>query len=138
MGDFNINLLNMNSHKETERFLNTMLDNLLIPHITQPSRFDQNLNSSLIDNIFFNDISSETISGNLVSHVTDHLPNFLLIPVTIQTNMKTKPSTKKRDFTNFDLHEFRNDILSMNLLHKLSSINDPNKKYDLFHDNLSL
>ena len=52
--------------------------------------------------------------------------------------MKSKPSTKKRDFTNFDLHEFRNDILSMNLLHKLSSINDPNKKYDLFHDNLSL
>ena len=73
-----------------------------------------------------------------MSHVTDHLPNFLLIPGTRQTNMKSKPSTKKRDFTNFDLHEFRDDLLSMDLLHKLPNINDLNKKYDYFHESLSL
>jgi len=56
MGDFNIDLLKVQNNKESERFLDTMLDNYLLPYITQPTRFTQNLNSSLIDNIFLNAI----------------------------------------------------------------------------------
>jgi len=55
MGDFNIDLLKVQNNKESEHFLDTMLNNYLLPYITQPTRFTQNLNSSLIDNIFLND-----------------------------------------------------------------------------------
>ena len=38
MGDFNLNLLNYESHPETNDFLNTMSANFLFPYILQPTR----------------------------------------------------------------------------------------------------
>ena len=96
MGDFNINLLNTVNHRNEEKFLDFMLDNFLFPYISQPTRFENQENPSLIDNIFFNDISAECISGNLISHISDHLPNFLIIPNPKKAKAKTK--LLKRDF----------------------------------------
>jgi hypothetical protein len=35
--------------------------------------------ATLIDNIFLNSIEYDTMSGNLLTDITDHLPNFLII-----------------------------------------------------------
>lgn len=78
MGDFNIDLLQLKDH-ETNTFLEIMLSNFLLPHIIQPTRLAKSCKHTLIDNIFYNDISDECISGSLIPHVTDHLPNFLII-----------------------------------------------------------
>ena len=51
IGDFNTDLLKVNDHKESERFLDTMLDNDLMPYICQPTRFDENMKATLIDNL---------------------------------------------------------------------------------------
>ena len=50
-GDFNINLLNADSHKATGAFLHTMMSNGFYPVITKPTRIND-LSATLIDNIY--------------------------------------------------------------------------------------
>ena len=50
----------------------------LSPYRIQPARITDHT-ATLIDKIFFNSIEYETISGNIISDITDHLPNFLII-----------------------------------------------------------
>ena len=76
-GDFNINLLNIDSDQYTENFINFMLSNFFQPHILQPTRIIQSNKPSLIDNIFFNSIENEIFSGNLITKISNHLPNFI-------------------------------------------------------------
>ena len=77
-GEFNINLLNYDKHPLTEDFINTLGSFFLEPHILKPTRITSH-SSTLIDNIFFNSIEYQTISGNLLHDLTDRLPNFLII-----------------------------------------------------------
>ena len=62
MGDFNINLLNFESHSPTDEFLNTLPSYSFNLHILQPRITDHA--ATLIDNIFFNSIVHHTISGD--------------------------------------------------------------------------
>ena len=48
MGDFNINLLNYDSNKTVDDFLNDMFSNSFYPLVNKPTNFSQN-NSTLID-----------------------------------------------------------------------------------------
>jgi hypothetical protein len=75
LGDFNINLLNYENHPLTDDFINTLNSYFFEPHILKPTRII-NYSATLIDNIFFNSIDHQTISGNNVYDLTDHLPNF--------------------------------------------------------------
>ena len=77
--DFNINLLNYNVHQPTNNFLDSLASNSTIPYIMQPTRLTS-LSKTLIDNIFSNILSSEIMSGNLTSTISDHLPQFLSAP----------------------------------------------------------
>ena len=65
MGDFNVDLLKSNSHAPSEEFLNTMVSYFYQPHILQPTRITEH-SATLIDNIYFNSIEHNTISGNLL------------------------------------------------------------------------
>lgn len=60
MGDFNINLLNYESHTQTEDFINSMSSFFFCPQILQPSRITDH-SATLIDNIFLNSINHSTI-----------------------------------------------------------------------------
>ena len=75
MGDFNINLLNYESHPPTDDFINNLRVFFFQPHILQPTRITDHT-ATLIDNIYFNSIEHCYISGNLVCDISDHLPNF--------------------------------------------------------------
>ena len=78
MGDFNINLLNYDSHSETNDFINLMISHYFLPHMLHPTRVTDH-SATIIDNIFSNSLESDTISGNLLSQISDHLPQFLVI-----------------------------------------------------------
>ncbi len=74
-GDFNIDFLNPNKHKMTNDFINTIYSMNLYPKITRPTRITSHC-ATLIDNILTNDILNNTISGLLVSDISDHLQVF--------------------------------------------------------------
>ena len=53
LGEFNVDLLNYDSNQDVSDFLDTMHSNLLLSHITSPTRITAK-SSTLIDNIFSN------------------------------------------------------------------------------------
>ena len=80
MGDFNINLLNCESHPESNDFLLMLNSFFLLPYILEPTRITER-SATLIDNIFANTYAMNAISGNLVSKISDHLPQFLIVDI---------------------------------------------------------
>ena len=67
----------------TSTFLDLLTSNLFIPHIIHPTRITPN-SKTLIDNIFSNSPNfSEGISVNITLLKSDHLAQFLLIPMNL-------------------------------------------------------
>ena len=75
--DFNADLLK-NDKDFVSDFLNTMYSNLLLPHIACPTCVTVN-SQTLIDNIFSNNYNTSFTSGNLVTTLSDHDAQFLVI-----------------------------------------------------------
>ena len=76
MGDFNINLLNADSHVHTGEFLEMMYSNSFTPLITKPTRITP-LSATLIDNIYTTfKPNRDCVNGILCSDVSDHFPIF--------------------------------------------------------------
>ena len=78
LGDYNINLLNVDTHTSTADFNDTMFSNGFIPLITRPTRVTQST-ATLIDNIFTNqlaEIHNNFLQGILLTYISDHYPIF--------------------------------------------------------------
>ena len=82
-GDTNIDLLKSNK-LQTQNYLDIMLSHNFSPNITIPTRFS-NKSMTLIDHIMTrlpkSKINSTIIAGNLISDISDHLPNFSIINI---------------------------------------------------------
>ena len=78
MGDFNVDLLQYESHNSTDKFLNSMVSHSFLPYILQPTRVTDH-SATIIDNIFSNITDNETYSGNITTIVADHFAEFLII-----------------------------------------------------------
>ena len=79
-GDFNINLLKLNTRNKYAEYLDVMLCNGLFPKITLPTRLADK-SATLIDNIFcrVTNSSKSCTSGIIFSDISDHLPCFTCI-----------------------------------------------------------
>ena len=118
MGDFNINLLNYDSHSETEDFVNTLGSYAFHPQILKPTRITYH-SATLIDNIFFNSLEHYAISGNIVCGITDHLPNFLII--TKLSNPPKNFKMYKRDYSGLDNEMLISEVSKVNWEEVLAS-----------------
>ena len=103
--DLNINLLNYNEHNQTNEFLDSLASNSFIPLILQPTRITSHSNT-LIDNIFSNVIDPDIISGNLTATISDHLPQFSIIPNMFGNIPSNKSNSYERDWSKFDRENF--------------------------------
>ena len=66
LGDSNFNLLNYNNHNSTNVLLDSLASNSFVPYILQPTQLTSH-SKTLIDNIFSNIISPESISCNFLT-----------------------------------------------------------------------
>ena len=82
MGDFNLNLLNYESHSDTNDFINTMVSHYLLPYVLHPTRVTDH-SSTVIDNIFSNITDFDTKSGNILCDISDHFPQILIVDKTL-------------------------------------------------------
>ena len=73
MGNFNLDLMKHDKHPPTEKFLDVMYANHLIPVINRPTRVSMNT-CTLIDNIFTNqyDVRENQLHGILKTDITNH------------------------------------------------------------------
>ena len=131
MGDFNIDLLQYDSHSYTNDFVNSMISLFFFrPYILQPSRVTDH-SATIIDNIFSNITDFETLSGNITALVADHFALFLLIKKCYISYKSCRYSTY--DCSNFAKEKFIHDfsLLYWSYLHNHElSIND---KFDNFY-----
>ena len=103
LGDFNVTLLNYNELNQTNEFLVSITSNSFIPLILQPSRITSHSNT-LIDKKFSNVIDPGIISGNLTGTISDHLPQFAIIPNMFDNIPGNKSNIHEIDWSKFD-HE---------------------------------
>ena len=130
----NVNLLNYNTHNYTNEFMNNMISHYLLPHILHPMRVTDH-SAMIIDNIFSNNTSHETVSGNIMIHISDHFPQFIILN---KTNIDYKRcSFSKRDFSKFDEQKFVDSFAGNNLDFLADREVSLNQKFDLFYQNLS-
>jgi len=78
MGDFNIDLLHYDEHAPTNDFINNLFSYNFQPCINHPTRISEH-SSTIIDNIFINLINANVISGNILTQISDHLPQFVIL-----------------------------------------------------------
>ena len=71
--------MNYNEHNQTNEFLHFLASNSFVPLILQPTRITDHSNT-LTDNIFSIVIDPDIISGNLTATISDHLPQFSIVP----------------------------------------------------------
>ena len=95
LGDFNIDLLKCDSNKNVSDFLDIIYSTNFLPNITSPTRLTSH-SQTLIDNIFSSVINDDCIAGNLISPISDHHTQFLIIPN--YTTQNSKKDTYKRNF----------------------------------------
>ena len=62
MGDFNINILNCDSDKDTSDFIDTMYESSLYHTINTPTRI-RATSKTVIDNIFYNNFTKKFQQG---------------------------------------------------------------------------
>ena len=131
IGDFNTDLINSDI-EPISSFLDTMTTNLFVPHITLPTRITPT-SSTLIDNIYSNITNFSTgISGNLTSSISDHFPQFLILPKEIAC-LPRKHNLYKRDTKHFVKESFISDLISIDWPSVLQiNKNDPNYSFDSF------
>ena len=126
-GDFNINLMNINSTPSTNNFLDLMLAEKYLPQITLPTRITKTT-ATLIDNIFTKtSLNNQITSGIISTVISDHYPNFSIFPV--QTQKQNSPKiTFKRKFTKKNIEAFKTDLEKENWQNiyntQLISVND--------------
>ena len=129
MGDFNIDLLNYESHHLTEEYINKMNSLSFQPMITKPTRINDH-SATLIDHIFFNSLEYYTVSGNII-YISDHLPNFVLID---NANIQNKSKKVfKRDNSNCDRNALIEDFKMVDWTYHFHSRNTVDEMYDTFY-----
>ena len=134
LGDTNINL--MLENKETiDTYLNNFYVKNYIPCITLPSRIS-NHSATIIDHIFIKNpaklIQNKCSSGNLITDLSDHLPNFTFL------DLKTPTSNDRpyvRLFTENNIKAFTENLHAESALINDNDLTDSNYAYDTFSNN---
>ena len=124
--------MNFDKHSLTEEFINTLGSFFLEPHILKQTKIT-NHSSTLLDNIFFNSIEYQTISGNLLHDLTDHLPYFLIT----ERFLFSFSISFRRDYSNYNEEALLSGFRSIdwsNLFHGLSDITE---MFDKFYTKVS-
>ena len=115
-------------HTATIDFAISLSSNNFLPCINQPTRISAH-SSTLIDNIFTNLLIANIVSGNVLTQISDHLPQFLVLQnVNITQN---KIAVFKSDYSNFNEVNFFHDFnkIDFGYLNEGSNIDN---NYDRF------
>ena len=78
----------------TNEFFDSLSSDLILLYIFHLDRVTGH-SKTLIDNIFSNHIPKETICGNLISVISDHLPQFLIMLSVFQSLLHPNPMSTK-------------------------------------------
>ena len=119
------------NHHSTNEFLDSLSSHLFLPHITQPTRI-RDTSKTLIDNIFSNTLIKNTISGNLTATISDHLPQFIILPNIFSNPPSNKSDIYERDWSNFMQENFILNYFSVDWNSLINYDKDVNHSFNNF------
>ena len=136
-GDINIDFIKIVENKDTADYLNNLLINSFMPTILMPTRITAN-SATLIDHIYYcegrNNKSITSKSGNFLTDITDHLPNYLLLINNKKINNTIRPMT--RIFSKTNKNNFVGELCHIKWDHLFAQL-DANSAYDIFNDTIT-
>ncbi len=97
MGDFNINLLHLDTDSSVQLFIDTLSSHSFYPLINKPTRITDS-SQTLIDNIFTNDFSNHK-TGILITDISDHFSVFMVVDQCKSLNSDKSNLTYRRNFS---------------------------------------
>ena len=109
-GDVNFNLIKYNQNKRSEEIPEHLFSNNFTPYIILPTRSILT-SQTLIDNIFFNNQSYRSVSGNLTTSISDYLPQFVVLENFKKLcDIASKVKFTYRNFKDFDKKMFKQRV----------------------------
>ena len=138
VGDFNLDLLKINTRQKHAEYLDMMMCIGLYPKITLPTRFTDR-SATLIDQIFckLSHTRNYCKSGIIMSNLSDHLPAFTSIKMQLKQHTPLKYiQVATRDSNS--LHQFYNEMNKINILNYLNPDLqcDPNANYNILEETI--
>ena len=131
--DFNINMLNFETHNLTNDYINSLISKSFIPVITLPTRI-KHQSATLIDHIWRNKITNNFKSGILISSLSDHFPVFYF-EESKQKN-ENPQEIYKRKVNNTTIETFCNTIKSTSWVN-VTNENSPKISFDKFFEKIN-
>ena len=120
-GDFNIDLLKIETVGLYQDYYNLLCSFGLLPHI-QPTRIAENQTPSIIDNIFLNNLRDEITASNSLISFSEHVSQFISV---IKGNNDYKNfNIYARNYSKFSAESFREDVSIQNFSNKYESVHD--------------
>ena len=105
LGDFNVNLFSYSEHNQADELLDSLASNSFLLLILQPTKIISYCNS-LIDHIFSNVINPDIISRNLITTISDCLPQYAIVSNMFGNISGNKSNIYERDWSNIDQENF--------------------------------
>ncbi len=132
VGDFNINLLQIEQREKYQEYFEIFTSNGLLPQITLPTRLSKR-KGTLIDQIFCKLSGSVTTatSGILVNKISDHLPCFTCIDV-LKQRQKIPKYVKICTKNNAAIQAFKTEVKNKieTTCFENNLLTDPNHNYN--------
>ena len=116
LGDYNIDLFNFDTSEQISTVLDDLASNSLQAQILLPTRISNN-SQTLIDNNLSNipnPLVKSATPGNISSSISDHLPQFLILPEFFSNSSPTKYNIISHDWKKLNNKSFFQDFEKMN------------------------
>ena len=138
-GDFNIDLLKLNSNNNYNMFFDNVISSGFVPKITLPTRICDT-SSTLIDNVYTNTIDKKHTSGILIRPISDHQMYFCILNENYTKANNAHRYIEVEICNEYSIDQFRNEIANANIYDKLdlSPSANPNKNYELLAEQLQI
>ena len=131
--DFNVNLLNFETHRSTNTYINDLISKSFFPLITLPTRIKQQ-SATLIDHIWGNKIHDNSRSGILISSLSDHFPVFYFEG--IRQKDRNTSFIQKRKFNKKSIESFCADLRTTSW-QEIKNENCPNLAFKSFFEKIN-
>ena len=136
LGDYNIDLLNIDRQSASQDSFDIMCAHSLYPSISKPTRVTPH-SATIIDNIFTNTTinNPDILSGILCTDISDHYPVFLIDHSTSITS--SERAIKRRIFSEENITKF-NSLLSNHDWKSVFDERDPQQAYTTFYTEFNI
>ena len=129
----NIDLVKSTNHSATSQFVDSLFIYNFMPTILMPTRITRS-SATLIDHIYYYEGDQRNIvtvkSGNLLTDITDHLPNFIIL--TKHSKVRSKIRPKIRIFSEKNMSNFKH-LLENTTWDSVYTHSDVNMAFNKFH-----